>query len=159
DGALRIAPQIPDARFPAQIFVRGFLMVRSSSDVRLLERELSGFLLIDVVRCTDVTKNMRSERAVHVRAYRLNGEINTRETYIVLGELRHARELDVLDIRKWNLGIIAKMSLQLSGVVIARQIKVVKARNDPIIHDLDDIRLLHVFRHSADGRPIFTRGR
>jgi hypothetical protein len=54
---------------------------------------------------------------------------------------------------KRNLGIVAKMSLQLAGVVIARQIKLVKARNDPIIYDLDDIRLLHVFRHSADDSP------
>ena len=77
----------------------------------------------------------------------------------MLSELRHGREIDVLDVRKWDLGIIAKMSLQLAGVVIARQIKLVKTRNDPIIHDLDDVRLLHVFRHSADGRPIFTRGR
>ena len=77
----------------------------------------------------------------------------------MFGELRHGREIDVLDVRKWNLGIIAKMSLQLAGIVIARQIKVVKARNDPIIDDLDDVRLLHVFRHSADDRPVFTRGR
>src|SRR5262245_27352156 len=77
----------------------------------------------------------------------------------MLCELRHRGKIDVLDVRKWNLGIIAKMSLQLAGVVIARQIKLVKARNDPIIHDLDDIRLLHVFRHPADDRPIFTGGR
>ena len=77
----------------------------------------------------------------------------------MLGELRHGREIDVFDVRKWNFGIVAKMSLQLAGIVIARQIKVVKARNDAVIHDFDDIRLLHVFRHSADDCPIFTRGR
>ena len=159
DGALRIAPQIPDAGFPAQIFVRRFLNVRFSFDVRLVERELLRFLLIDVVRCPDITKNMRSERAVDVRAHRLNGEINTREADIVLGELRHGWEIDILDVRKWNLGIVAKMFLQLARVVIARQIKLVKARNDPIIHDPDDIRFLHVFRHPADDRPIFARGR
>src|SRR5262245_13815873 len=51
------------------------------------------------------------------------------------------------------------MSLQLAGVVITRQIELVQAWDDPIIHDPDDIRLLHVFRHSADDRPIFTRRR
>jgi len=95
----------------------------------------------------------REEMAAELAAFRL------READIVLGELRHGWEIDVLDVRKWNLGIVTKMFLQLAGVVIARQIKLVKPRNDPIIHDLDDIRLLHVFRHSADDRPIFTRRR
>src|SRR5215216_1501019 len=51
------------------------------------------------------------------------------------------------------------MFLQLAGVVIAREIKLVEARNDTVIYDLDNVRLLHVFRHSADDRPIFTRWR
>src|SRR5204862_8032126 len=112
--------------------------VRFSFYVLLVERELLGFVLIDVVRSPDVTENMRSDTAVDVRAHRLNGEINTGESDIMLGELRHGREIDVLDVRKWNLGIIAKMSLQLAGIVIARQSKVVKARNDAVIQDFDD---------------------
>src|SRR5262249_17987443 len=130
-----------------------------SFEVRLVEGKLLGFLLIDIVGCTNVTKNMRSERAVHVRTHGLNGEINTREADIVLGGLHHGWEIDVLDLKEWRLSIVTKMFLQLARVVIACQIKLVKARNDPIIYDPDDVRLLHVFRHSADDGAIFARGR
>ena len=51
------------------------------------------------------------------------------------------------------------MPLQLAGVVIARQIEIVKARDDAIIHDLDDVRLLLIFRHAADDRAIFRQRR
>ena len=47
------------------------------------------------------------------------------------------------------------MPLQLAGVVIARQIEIVQARDNAVIDDLNDVRLLHIFRHAIDDGAIF----
>src|SRR6266498_3802372 len=39
------------------------------------------------------------------------------------------------------------------------KVEVIKAWNDAVIDDLDDVRFLQVFRHSVNGRSIFGCGR
>src|SRR5581483_10272425 len=39
------------------------------------------------------------------------------------------------------------------------QIEIVEARDDAIIDDLNDVRFLHVFGHSINGRPVLGDGR
>ena len=46
------------------------------------------------------------------------------------------------------------MFLELARVVIARQIEIVEPRDDAVVHDPDDVRLLQVLRHAVDRRAI-----
>ena len=58
-----------------------------------------------------------------------------------------------------HFGVVAIMALQLAGVVIPRQIEIVQPRHNAVIHDLNNIRLLHVLRHTIDRCAIFGKGR
>jgi hypothetical protein len=77
----------------------------------------------------------------------------------VLRKLGHGREINVFDVGKGNLGVVAKMPLQLTGVVIARQIKIAQPWNYSVVNDLDDVGLLLILGHSVDNGPIFGQGR
>ena len=76
----------------------------------------------------------------------------------MLGKFRQSWKIDIFDVGKRNFGIIAIVFLQLARVIIARKIEVIKAWDDAIIDDLDDVRFLQVFRHSIDGRSILGHG-
>ena len=102
---------------------------------------------------------MRRERAVYIRAHRLDRNVHARQPDVVLGKLCHRLEIDVLEIGIRHLGVRAKMALELEGIVVARQIEIVQPRDDAGIHDLHDVRLLQVFRHSVDRAPIFRQRR
>ena len=49
------------------------------------------------------------------------------------------------------------MLLQLPRIVIADQIEVIETRHDAVIHDLDDVGFLQVFRHPAHGSAVFCK--
>ncbi len=78
----------------------------------------------------------------------------------MLGKFGHRRKIDVLDVGIRNLSIVSIMSLELFRIVIARQIQVLQTRHNPVIHDFDNVRFLHVLRHPADDGAMFgQRGR
>ena len=159
DCSFRVSPQITHARFAAQIIVHRFLDVRFSIYVALIERELSRFFLVGVVRCADVAENVRRQRAVNVGAHRFDRDVHTRKSDIVLGEFRHRREIDVLDVGIRDFGVVAVMPLELFRIVIARQIEIVQSRDDSVIHDLDNVRFLHVLWHAADDGAMLGQRR
>ena len=97
---------------------------------------------------------MRGERAVDVGTHRLDRDIHARQPNIVLGKFCHCWKIDVLDVGKRHLGVVAVMSLELAGVVIARKIEIVQARDNAVIDDPDDVRLLLVFRHPVDDGAV-----
>src|SRR5438270_13789987 len=49
------------------------------------------------------------------------------------------------------------MFLQPTGIVVARQIEVVKTWDDTVIHNLDYVWLLLIFRHAVDDCSIFSQ--
>jgi hypothetical protein len=102
---------------------------------------------------------MRGKRAVNVGTHRFDREFHSRQPDIMLGKFRQSREIDVLDVGKWNFGIVAIVFLQPARIIIARKIEVVEPRDNAIIDDPDDVRFLQVFRHSIDGRSILGDGR
>src|SRR5947208_8231872 len=67
--------------------------------------------------------------------------------------------VDILDVSEMYYHIICKVLRKLARIVVARQIKLVKTRNDAVINDLDDVRFLLIFRHAADDRSILRQGR
>ena len=77
----------------------------------------------------------------------------------MLRKFCHRGKIDVFDIGKRDLGIVAIVPLQLAGVVVARQIKLVKTRDDAVINNFNDVRLLLIFRHAVDDRSILGQGR
>src|SRR5438445_12116135 len=50
------------------------------------------------------------------------------------------------------------MPLQPPGIVVARQIKLVQTRDDAVVDNLNDVRLLQIFRHAVDDGSIFSEG-
>ena len=159
DRAFRVASQITHTRFSAQILVRDFFDIRFPFHVSLVKREFLCVLFIDIVRHADITQKMRGKRAVNVGTHRFDREFHSRQSDIMLGKFRQSWKIDVLDVGKWNFGIVAIVFLQPARIVIARKIEVVEPWDDAIIDDLDDVRFLQVFRHSVDGRSILGHGR
>ncbi len=102
---------------------------------------------------------LRGEGAVNVGTDRFDRDINARKSDIMFGKLCHRAEIDVLDVGKRNFSVVAIVSLELAGIVIAGNIEIVEARNDPVVNDLDDVRLLQIFRHSANDRAILCQRR
>ncbi len=158
DRAFRITSQVTNTRFSAQILVHDFFDVRFPFHVSLVKREFLRVLFIDIVWHADITQKMRGKRAVNVGTHRFDREFHSRQSDIMLGKFRQSWEIDVLDVGKWNLGIIAIVFLQPARVIIAGKIEVVEPWDDPMIDDPDDVRFLQVFRHSIDGRSILVHG-
>ena len=73
----------------------------------------------------------------------------------MLGKFRHRRKIDVFNVGKWNFGVVAIVSLEFAGIVIAGKIEIVEAWDNATVNDLDNIRLFLVLRHSVDSRSIF----
>src|SRR6266496_3948023 len=71
---------------------------------------------------------------------------------------RHGREIDVFDVGKWDFGVVAIMSLELAGIVIAGKIEIVEPGDDAIINDFDDVWLFLILRHSANDRSVLSQG-
>src|SRR4029450_4135250 len=142
-----------------QILLRDLFDVRFPFHVSLVKREFLCVLFIDVIRHSDITQKMRGKRAVNIRTHRFDREFHSGQSDIMLGKFRQSGKVDVFDVGVWNFGIVAIVFLQPARIVIARKIEVVEAWNDAIIDDLDDVRLLQVFRHSIDGCSILGHGR
>src|SRR4051794_22159906 len=51
------------------------------------------------------------------------------------------------------------MLLQLTGVVIARQIEIVEPRDDTVVHDFYDVWLLQILGHAVDRAAVFSQRR
>src|SRR5438034_8916274 len=76
---------------------------------------------------------------------------NTEVPYSYLKDIDfESFEIDVLQIRIRDFGVRAKMALELDGIVVARQIEIVEARNNFAVHDLHDVGCLQIFRHPID---------
>ena len=73
----------------------------------------------------------------------------------MLGKFRHRRKIDVFNVGKGNFGVVAIVSLEFAGIVIAGKIEIVEAWDNATVNDLDNIRLFLVLRHPVDSRSIF----
>src|SRR4029450_8894947 len=104
------------------------------------------------------TKNMRAQRAVHVGTDRFDGDIHARQADIVLRKFRHGGKIDVFDVGKRNFGVVAIVSLELVGIVIAGKIEIVEPWDEAIINDIKYVWVFQVVRHSANNRTVLSQG-
>jgi len=155
DHPFHALAQHPLARRPAQILVHARFDLRFSVHIRLVEVVVGDVRQrIDVERRPDVAEEVRGERAVDILAHRLDGNVDARQTDIVFGELRDSREIDLFLVGEGHERVVAIMLLQVLGIVVPGQIELLEARDDGVIDDLDDVRLLHLLLHLLDRREI-----
>ncbi len=159
DAALGVLLQRAHARLAPQRGVERLLDLRHSHHIFLVVVELAdvGFL-IEAGRRPDVTQDVGSERAVQVVAHRLQRGVDPRQPQGVFGQTGQRGKIDLFQVGERHLIALPVVAPQARRAVVAHIRQLLQPRNDRLIDDLNDVRLLHATQHPPHPRFVVVDG-
>ena len=136
-------------------FVEGLFDLGLALHVGLVEVVLGGLLAVDFGGDADIAEEMGCQRPVDVVADGAERDGDTGKIEVVLAEAGHGLEVEILPVDKGYLRVVAIVDLELAAVVVACQSQLLELRDDRLVHDLHDVRLLLEGAHPVVEAPVF----